>query len=343
MIIRVCAFTTEGWKLIETLQTHLPSVLFEPKEQNEDVDTWVKRGFELNAPILFVGAMGIAVRKIAPYVNSKLTDSPVIVMDEKGRFVVPVLSNHVGGANRIADLIAEAIGGQLVITTATDVQKAFAVDVFATDNGLKIVNKDAIKRVSSKLLEEGFIRMAINPGIDFDARFVPDCIHIVEFGKKETDADVIIDLPDENSKITPAPLILLFKPYVLGGGCKKDTGFEKIESFFTEQLRRNGIDESLVAGMASIDLKSKEKGLLIYEAKHRIAYSTYSAEELQAVDGEFSESEFVRNITGVSNVCERAAIKLGGQGAELLVGKIAEEGMTFALGRRKARINIWDN
>ena len=76
------------------------------------------------------------MRYIAPFVKDKFTDSAVLVLDEKGEYVIPLLSGHMGGAVRMADGIAGMIGAEAVHTTATDVQKKFAVDVFAGDNHL---------------------------------------------------------------------------------------------------------------------------------------------------------------------------------------------------------------
>lgn len=71
------------------------------------------------------------MRTIAPFLKDKLTDSPVLVLDEAGNYVIPLLSGHVGGANEIALLLAELLGAVPVITTATDINNAFAIDVFA--------------------------------------------------------------------------------------------------------------------------------------------------------------------------------------------------------------------
>lgn len=94
--------------------------------------------------LIFIGACGIAVRAIASSVNNKLKDSPVIVIDELGKFVIPILSGHVGGANELTVLLAAMMNATPVITTATDINNKFAVDVFAKKCRLAIVNKDGI-------------------------------------------------------------------------------------------------------------------------------------------------------------------------------------------------------
>ena len=104
------------------------------------------------AAFLFIGAAGIAVRFIAPWVKDKYTDSPVLVLDEKGRYVIPLLSGHVGGAAALADEIARLTGGTAVHTTATDVQGRFAVDVFAKEHCLEITDRAAAKAISAAVL-----------------------------------------------------------------------------------------------------------------------------------------------------------------------------------------------
>ena len=98
----------------------------------------VKEAFARCEALVFVGASGIAVRKIAPFVKDKFQDPAVLCLDEYGRFVIPLLSGHVGGANELARLIGRQLGAAVAISTATDLNGRFAVDVFAKKNGLVI-------------------------------------------------------------------------------------------------------------------------------------------------------------------------------------------------------------
>ncbi|MBM6685952.1 cobalamin biosynthesis protein CbiG, partial [Faecalicatena contorta] len=103
--------------------------------------------------IVFIGAAGIAVRLIAPYIRDKFTDPAVLVLDEGGRFVIPLLSGHVGGANDLARFLARATGAEAVITTATDVNGRFAVDVFAKKCGLVLTDRTKAKDISARILK----------------------------------------------------------------------------------------------------------------------------------------------------------------------------------------------
>lgn len=125
---------------------------------------WTGEQMKARRSLLFIGACGIAVRVIAPFLTDKLNDVPVLVMDEQGRFVIPVLAGHVGGANELALSLAERMGSTPVITTATDLNHCFAVDLFARRNALHIVNKDGIAKVSSRILAGEEVTMAVEEG-----------------------------------------------------------------------------------------------------------------------------------------------------------------------------------
>ena len=111
-----------------------------------------KESFEKKQGMIFIGAAGIAVRTIAPFLKDKLHDPFVIVIDENGDYVIPILSGHVGRANEYARKIAAFLNAQAVITTATDVSHCFAADLFAQKNNYVIQNKEGIARVSAKTL-----------------------------------------------------------------------------------------------------------------------------------------------------------------------------------------------
>ena len=103
--------------------------------------------------LIFIGACGIAVREIAPYLVSKKTDPAVLCIDEKMQFVIPMLSGHIGGANDLARRLAAALGASAVITTATDVNGKFAADAWAAKNECAISSMLLAKKVAAEILE----------------------------------------------------------------------------------------------------------------------------------------------------------------------------------------------
>ncbi len=301
-----------------------------------NTDEWAKVQMSAKNGLLFIGACGIAVRAIAPWVVNKLYDSPVLVMDELGTYVIPILSGHVGGANEIAVKIAEMTGSIPIITTATDLNKSFAVDIFAKKNYLYIENKNGIAKVSSKVLRGEKINIAIEShGYGHDSRFANQ-IKIVDFPPKQP-VDVIITTGNCGYN---ADLVLRPREYVLGMGCKRDKEPEKIAGYIDQTLTALGISKNQVYAICSIDKKRDEAGFLQWSSLERIPFITYSAEELEDVEGDFEVSQFVKSQVGVDNVCERAALKGCGEGGELVYRKHASDGMTIAVAKRDWRVSF---
>ena len=155
MKVSIIAFTDNGMEIAYKLSNSL--------SEANDVDfarcgkgalsTWTEEHFSTNDALIFIGAIGIALRAIAPYIKTKTKDPAVVVVDELGQFSIPILSGHIGGANELALQIAEDLGSIPVITTATDINKVFAVDTWAKSQGLQILNPQCIKLVPSKLLK----------------------------------------------------------------------------------------------------------------------------------------------------------------------------------------------
>ena len=109
--------------------------------------------FEAVQAMIFVSSVGLAVREVAPHLKSKATDPAVLVLDELGQYVIPVLSGHIGGANELAKALAASLGAQAVITTATDINGRFSVDAWAVQNGCAIASLPLAKAVSAAVLE----------------------------------------------------------------------------------------------------------------------------------------------------------------------------------------------
>lgn len=137
---------------------------------------------------------------------------------------------------------------------------------------------------------------------------------------------------DEAKKPFQSTLNLVPKTFTIGIGCKKNTSPERLESFVLRALKEHSIPLSVIKCIASIDLKANESCIVAFANKYKIPFVTYSSKELMEVSGEFKESTFVKQITGVGNVCERAAIKSCKSGV-LMMEKQSFEGMTLAFAR----------
>lgn len=267
--------------------------------------------------MIFVSSVGLAVREIAPHLKSKATDPAVLVLDELGQYVIPVLSGHIGGANELAKELAVSLGAQAVITTATDINGRFSVDAWAAKNGCAITSLPVAKAVSAAVLE-GDVPLTC------DFPVVTDLPRGIVSGAAGA-LGVYIGVYEK----TPFARTLRLIPRIvhLGIGCRKGTGEEAIRAAVDAALAEHGVDKRAVKCAASIDLKAQEAGLLAYCRAEGLPIEFYTAEELRAVRGEFTPSEFVKSVTGVDNVCERAALR---NAETLLIKKTARDGVTVA-------------
>lgn len=277
--------------------------------------------------LVFIGSIGMAVRGIAPWVKDKKSDPGVLVIDEGGNYVISLLSGHIGGANALAAFLAEAIGAQPIITTATDVEGRFSVDTWAKTHGFSIGSMALAKAVSAAVLEENVPICADVP--------LPEPLPAGLTEGSEGPLGIYVGI--RNRKPFARTLALVPKALTLGLGCRKNTPREAIEKAVSEALEDHGLSPEAIAGAASIDLKAEEPGLLAFCADYGIPVKFYTAQALKAVPGRFTPSAFVSSVTGVDNVCERAAAAEGGK---IIVPKIAQNGVTVAIAEKDWEVSF---
>ena len=270
MRIAILTVTSKGYALAEKISAGIGGQIFCKGRDFERMKNFVTEIFTKFDALIFVCAAGIAVRMIAPHVVSKLSDPAVIVIDERGRNVISLLSGHIGGANDLTLKISALINSNPVITTATDVEEKFSADNFAARLGLMPVNKDAIKAVNSAILRGEKI-------------FV-------------TAGNVKLDL-------TPRNLIC-------GIGCKRGTSIEKISRAVETACTMINQPIERIKIFASVDVKRDETGLLDFVKKLGRDIKFFGVDELNEKISAYklTESDFVKKIIGVGNVCEAAAL-----------------------------------
>lgn len=307
--------------------------------------------------IIFVGATGIAVRAIAPFIHGKAVDPAVLVIDEAGRYVISLLSGHLGGANALARTAASLIEAKPIITTATDAESAFAVDTFAKENGFLLTDLRKAKEVSAKVLRGEKLR--IYSDIPMERLVQRPARHEAELVPAQNidHADIIISYrtrilkPASEPNVDDRPvkasetqhplekmsqgigLRLIAKRVHVGLGARKGVTQAEVAAAVATCLEDAGIDPRAVVDLVSIDLKKQEAGILAYSYERGVPFVTYTAEELRTVEGAFAGSNFVQSVTGVANVCERAAAFAAGRSghAEVLVHKTIHGNVTTAV------------
>ena len=333
----VFSFTRNGAKISLNLQKYLDSCGFKTgifttrryrdldpalREIRPSLQVMCKEAFLRCRLLIFIGATGIAIRSIAPYIHSKTRDPAVISIDELGKFVIPLLSGHIGGANSLATGVAAFLKAVPVITTATDINDLFAVDEWAARHNMSIFNMDAAKTFASYLVD----CKKVGVKSEFPVRgTLPRGLVMAEEGP----VGMVISL---HKTVQPFVETVVLRPRVLhlGIGCRRGTSMDKIEEIVIQELTKLKVTLSVVKGIASIDVKKDEEGLLTFAEEYALPVRFYSAEELNAVEGDFTSSDFVAKTVGVDNVCERAAV-LDSQGGKLLLRKTGRNGVTLAI------------
>lgn len=336
--IAIHALTQAGLSLARRLGDALGATVFALKRLNHDEDysfeslpAHTEKEFNQYASHIFITAAGIAVRCIAPHLKGKATDPAVVVLDQEGKFAVSLLSGHLGGANALAEQCAEIVGGQAVITTATDSAGLPSLDMLADAKGLAIGNLDRVKVVNGALLDGAKVQV-YDPdnclGVVGDTKFVPVA------SRQEWQActpgvwvSFRSDCPDDNA------LRLYPRVLTLGIGCRRDVPEADISAHIVNVFDVAGLAVESVVALGSVDLKADEAGLLQAAAELNIQPIFFAKEQLDGVEAP-NPSGAVMNRVGVESVAEASAILLS-EGGELLVEKTKTKTVTLAVARRK--------
>ncbi len=288
--------------------------------------------------IVCIMATGIVVRLLAPLARHKSKDPAVLVMDERGRFVISLLSGHLGGANRLAEEIAGRLGATPVITTASDVDRKVALDLVAQQRSLVIQGMDRLARLQRAILEEESFWVYDPHGYLGDVR---DQLNGALWAEKAEDAvnwsgrgDVAPTGLWICEREPPAGLTcVVFRPrnLVVGLGCNRGTGADEILALVEETFREQALSLRSIDKLASVDIKADEEGLLEAAWLLGVSVEWFSRAQLEQVTVP-TPSEVVARHIGVRSVCEAAAI-LGARRGRLLVRKRKSKNVTLAVAR----------
>jgi len=284
--------------------------------------------FQFSAHI-FIFSAGIAVRMIAPLIQSKITDPGVVVVDDRGIHVISLLSGHLGGANGLTQKIATLIDARPVVTTATDINNLPSIDMLARESHLYIENPGAIKHVNMSFLKHKIMDVydplnCIRTKIP--ERFIGRQVIPVK-GTGVICTWAIIKVPRET---------LVLRPRVLsvGIGCNRNTSLEVIHDFLNEVFVREGLSLNSVFTLATTEVKQDEKGLLSLASRLELPLKFYDKNQLNSVDTIETPSKMVEKHLGVKSVCEAAAILAADRG-RLIVTKKKNQDVTIAVALKK--------
>lgn len=305
--VAIYTFCPQGIATAQRLMAQLPATIFAPTRL---------AGYELHkitrlaetmthtwhtfAGHIFVGATGIAVRAIAPHLRGKTQDPAVVVCDVRGRFVISLISGHLGGANALTSLAAQILGATEVLTTASESTGTPALDLLAHASGLAIGNPEALARLQGAWLQgqrlelwdpEGWLELPENARALVSPANTPENA-IIHVGPETTGACGI--------RLHPPCL-------AIGVGCRRGVPGSVILAAITATLSTHGLSPAAAALVCSIDAKSQEPGLHEAACRLGVPLRCFAAQVLCAQPAPHPSAR-VHQHMGVFSVCEAAAL-----------------------------------
>ncbi|MDR1944088.1 MAG: bifunctional cobalt-precorrin 5A hydrolase/precorrin-3B C(17)-methyltransferase, partial [Synergistaceae bacterium] len=300
-----------------------------PLSDGSAADAFSKRWNDASA-FIFVGALAIAVRSVAPLMRDKATDPALVVVSEDGEVVIPVVAGHVGGASDLARTCADilsAYGAVFTPTTSSDRSGFVAPDLWAARRGWQVLLRTGMASVIRKLIGTGKILVWVDPLLaESGTKFPLPCGY--DAAATQTDADIIIS-PGSIQKLVGAKPQIVPRVIVAGVGCRRGAACEVLERSLKRALSSNPKGPLLMESLCELrtaEVKSDEEGLLSLAELCGVPLVTVSDEEIKSQAGDFSPSAAERHV-GLPGVAEQAAAS----GGVLLGPRQAEDGVTVAL------------
>lgn len=283
--------------------------------------------FASGTPIIGVCAVGILIRAVAPLLNDKRTEPPVVAVPDDGSTVIPLLGGH-RGANRLAKRIADALHTHAAVTTAGDVALGVALD--EPPVGWRLNNpEDAKPFMAAMLSGEG-------------VRLIGECAGESEWLEK-LPAENVVNL---RAAATAKPMsgnaeTLVFHPMVhtLGIGCARGCSVDEIRALVFKALSDGDIAAGSIAAVVSIDLKADELAMNVVAQELGVPFRVFDSATLEAEAPRLANpSDVVFAEVGCHGVSEGAALAAAGPDAVLVVEKQKTANATVAIARAPAPI-----
>lgn len=334
----ILLISSTGLPTAKTIQKEFGYDIFSLHEEEgfihvESLDAFLHASFHSYEALIFIGAMGICVRSIAPYIGSKYTDPAVLCVDSTGKTVISVLSGHVGGANELARKVASAIGAMPVITTQSDCMGMWTLDTLARQFDWSVRPQRMNEQITLFTSEKptALLLSVRDKGTDWLERNLPS--HVKVFYHEEDINQDDFELFIVVSPILPQAIRLPYVWYIpqcvhLGIGLAHQAQpVDRIRQEMEETLVSNGIAPEAIMGLATIHEKQDEPFVKRMAEQYPVLF--YSSDELRGIEVP-NPSKTVEKYMKTSSVCEAAALLSSGNN-ELLLPKTKGADWTMAV------------
>lgn len=317
--LSLCAIapTPRGIETLKPLCLRNRITLYVPKElQNitgvtpytEKLSIHLKGIWSQYQGIIFVMATGAVVRLIAPLLKDKSSDPAVITMDEAGENLISLCGGHQGGGEQLTRLLAQELGGNAILTGASNHLQLAGVDLIGKPFGWR-KGKGNWTEVSRAIAMEKPVRVTQEVGSTLWQKGLPET-HPFQLDKEETSPQGEILITDRAVEANGDIPQVQWHPRVLwiGIGCERGTEKALIAQAITETLAKYHLNKNAIAGVATIALKADEVGLLALVEEENYPLQTYSPQNLNAIAVP-NPSSVVAQEVGTASVAEAAALK----------------------------------
>lgn len=321
----IITLTESGKKLAEIISNDLSNDprIIKVDTFHKNVKGNLKKIFKHYNCIIGIMATGIMVRNICGMIESKYKDPAIIVMDEKGKHVISLLSGHLGGANEISKQIAFITGGEAVITTSTDINHKFGIDSFAKRYYFKISDVSKIKSINSSLISGDRVYMATNPKFEFI--WNDDDVKNSYNRTSEKAESITVSNSEVSLDLTPLKL-------VVGIGSRKNIKTESVIHTIKSSLKLLNLPIDRIDALATGEMKKHESGIVDASVQLGLPLEVIDEQSLKIYKNpDLTSSDFVMDKFGVGGVCEPSALISAGQGSKLIFRKTACNGVTVAI------------
>ncbi|MEM9338292.1 MAG: precorrin-4 C(11)-methyltransferase [Bacteroidota bacterium] len=328
----IIATTDKGILLARKLQQELPkSAVVTTRTTDDDqvkqianLSDFIADQFHDTDGMIFISALGICVRLIAPHLADKKEDPAVICLDDHGRYVQSVVGGHQGGANDLAKKVAGAVGGQAIISTSSDLQNLWSLDTLADRFDWTPVfsthSNDIISRFTNN--EPTALLLEVNTkGTQYLERTLPEFVEVfyereaIETGRFQLVIAVTYKLHTyEVPSVTFYPNVLS-----VGSGCSKALSPALFEETLLDRLTQEGLAFEAVKDFGSIDIKKDQEAYVAFCDKNHLPFRTFDKDAINEVSVP-NPSPVVLSKVGVDGVSESSALLLSGH-TELVVEK----------------------
>ena len=273
--------------------------------------------------IIGIMATGIMIRNICSLIKNKNVDPAVLIIDEKGKHVISLLSGHLGGGNEFSTKIANIINGESIITTATDINHKFGVDCLARKYYLKIDDISNIKIINSALLNNEIVQLATNSKYSFIWENL-DIKNSYEKIKSES-----IDLKVSNGSVT---INLKPKKIVVGLGSRKNIETSSVVKAVKSTLKILNLPVERIDSFSTGQMKENERGIINAAKEFDLPLEIIPINIIKDFkNNDIDSSDFVNEKFGVPGVCEPSSLIAAGEESNLIFRKTAYNSVTVAV------------